>query len=230
MKILCPSCHVPVAADDVNLATGLAKCRTCNNVFRLDEIPELAAPAARPRPRVERPRSVMTTDANGELTLQYRWFSWKYVLMTVFCVFWDGFLVFWYAVAFSTRNPLLILFPIIHVAAGIFITYVTIAGYVNTTTVRIDGSRLRVRHHPLPFGRSVDLGIVEVRQLFCEEKISRGRNGWSYSYNLNALMHDGTRRKLVANLDTPELPLYLEQNAEAWLRIRDEPVAGELAR
>jgi hypothetical protein len=219
-----------VAAEDVNLGTGLARCRTCNNVFRFDNAPELAASTARARPRVEKPRSVVTTDANGELTVQYRWFSLKYIFLTIFCLFWDGFLVFWYAIALRGGNPIMILFPIIHVIAGIVITYATVAGYVNTTTLQIDGSRLRVRHHPLPWGRAVELGAGDVKQLFCEEKISRGRNGPSYTYNLNALLRNGTRKKVISGLDTADLPLYLEQHCEEWMRITDEPVAGELAR
>ncbi|HKP76650.1 MAG TPA: hypothetical protein VJT67_14065 [Longimicrobiaceae bacterium] len=231
MKILCPACRVPVAADDVNLETGLAKCRTCNNVFRFDDLPELAPSTVRARPKAEKPRSVVTTEANGELVVQYRWFSAKYLLLLFFCLFWDGFLVFWYAMALGGGGGLVfLLFPLIHVAAGIAITYATIAGFVNTTTVRIDGSRLSVRHHPLPWGRPVELGIVEVKQLFCEEKLNRGRNGVSYTYNLNALLHDGVRKKLVSGLDTPEIPMYLEQHAEEWMKIRDEPVVGELPR
>lgn len=230
MKIVCPNCRVPVAAEDVNLGTGLAKCRTCNNVFRFDTDPELAPSSARARPKVDRPRSVVVADANGALTVQYRWFSLKYVFLAFFCLFWDGFLIFWYAVALPSRNPVMILFPIIHVLAGIAITYATIAGFVNTTTLQIDGGRLRVSHHPLPWGRPVELGASDVKQLFCEEKISRGRNGVSYTYDLNALLRNGTRKKVIAGLDTADLPLYLEQHCEEWMRITDQPVAGELAR
>ncbi|SOD02176.1 hypothetical protein SAMN05216486_10287 [bacterium JGI 053] len=227
MKILCPSCRVPVAAEDIALDTGLAKCRTCNNVFRFADDPALTA---RPRPVVGKPRSVVTSDAGVALTVDYRWFSPKYILMVFFCLFWDGFLVFWYAMAAADRNVIGLLFPILHVAVGIAATYATIAGLVNTTTLRIDGYRLRVTHHPLPWVRGVDLGIGDVQQLFCDERIIRGRYGASYAYDLNALLRDGSRRKVLANLDTPELPLYLEQHAEEWMGIQDEPVAGELTR
>ncbi|HEX8904790.1 MAG TPA: hypothetical protein VF771_08120 [Longimicrobiaceae bacterium] len=230
MKIVCPNCRVPVAAEDVDLGTGLAKCRTCNNVFRFDTDPELAASPAKQRPPVEKPRSIVIVDANGELTVNYRWFSPKYIFMTIFCIFWDGFLVFWYAIALGTRNPIMILFPILHVLAGIFITYVTIAGYVNTTTLQINDRRLRVQHHPLPFGRVLELSVGDVKQLFCDETVTRGRSGYSYSYNLNALLQNGTRKKVLANLDNTDLPLYLERYCEAWMRITDQPVAGELAR
>lgn len=231
MKINCPECRVPVAAEDVNLETGLAKCRTCNNVFRFADAPELAPQqAVRARPPVEKPRSVVAFERDGVLTLEYRWFTLKYIFLTFFCLVWNGFLVFWYAIALRTGSAMMLLFPLIHVAAGLFITYVTIVGYVNTTTVEIDRSRIRVRHHPLPWGRRVELGAADVAQLFCQEKISRGRNGVTYTYDLVAVMRGGTRKKVISGLDYAELPLYLEQHAEAWLKIRDEPVQGELAR
>lgn len=230
MKILCPSCRVPVAAEDIALDTGLAKCRTCNNVFRFDNAPELAAPKVRPRTNVGKPRSVVSTEADGGLTVHYRWFSPKYLFLAFFCLFWDGFLVFWYALALPSGNPVMIFFPLLHVAVGIGLTYATLAGFVNTTTLRLDPWRLRVHHHPLPWGRPVELEIGEVKQLFCDEKITRGKNGPSYTYNLNALLRDGSRRKVIGGLDTADLPLYLEQHAESWMRIEDEPVAGELPR
>jgi len=230
MKILCPSCRVPVAAEDIALDTGLAKCRTCNNVFRFADDPALAAPAARARPPAGRPRSVATWEDAGGLTVQYRWFSPKYLFMAFFCLFWNGFLVFWYAMALASGDVIGLVFPILHVAAGIFITYMTIAGFVNTTTLRIDPWRLRVSHHPLPWGRPVELEVGDVQQLFCDEKVSRGRNGPSYTYNLNALLRDGTRRKVISGLDAAELPLFLEQHAEEWMGIQDEPVRGELPR
>lgn len=230
MKIICPSCRVPVAAEDVALETGLAKCRTCNNVFRFDDLPELARALARPRPRAEKPNSVVTWDDGYGLTLQYRWFSPKYVLLALFCLFWDGFLVLWYTMAIGGGELLMTIFPILHVLAGIGITYWTLAGLVNTTTVMIDGSRLRVTHHPLPWGRPVELQLYEVKQLFCQEKAQSGDSGPTYTYDLSALLQTGERRKLVSGLDTPAIPLYLEQHAEEWLQIRDEPVAGELPR
>jgi hypothetical protein len=230
MKILCPSCRVPVAAEDIALDTGLAKCRTCNSVFRFDNLPELAVPAAPPRQHVARPRSVATWEDAGGLTVQYRWFSQKYIFLAIFCLFWDGFLVFWYLMAWGSGETVMMLFPLLHVAAGIALTYTTIAGFVNTTTLRIDPWRLQVAHHPIPWGRPVKLEVGDVQQLFCDEKVTRGKNGPSYTYNLNALLRDGTRRKVISGLDSAELPIFLEHHAEEWMGIRDEAVAGELRR
>ncbi len=230
MKIPCPECRVPVAADDVNLSTGLAKCRTCNNVFRFDNHPELAAAPARRRPLAAKPPSVAVSDFAGELTIRYRWFSPKYIFLTFFCIIWNGFLLFWYGMALAAGNLLMLAFPLLHVAAGVWLTYMTIAGYLNTTTVTIDGSRLSVKHGPVPWPGNLTLSTLEVQQLFCEEKISRGKNGPSYSYNLVALLLNGGRKKIVSGLDTPEVPVWLEQHAEQWMNIQDEAVVGEFAR
>ena len=231
MKVVCPNCRVPVAAEDIDLSSGLAKCRTCNNVFRIAEAaPELAAAPARVRPDVERPANITLAQSAEGLAIDYRWFTPKYLFLALFCLIWDGFLVTWYGLAVGSGNWLVLVFPILHVAAGIAITYVTIAGFLNTTSVRISRDRLRVWHHPIPVGRAVDLAIGDVKQLFCEEKRYRSKYGWRYSYDLMAVLGGGTRKRLLANIATPQLPTYLEQHAEAWLGIRDEPVVGEYWR
>jgi predicted Zn finger-like uncharacterized protein len=230
MKIVCPSCRVPVAADDVAADTGLARCRTCNHVFRPGGDAALAEPAAPPRPTARKPRSVATSDAAGELTVKYRWFSPDYLFLAFFCVIWDGFLVSWYASVLPRGEWAPLLAPLLLVAVGIVITYSTLAHFVNTTTLRIDGSRLRVTHHPLPWWRPVELEVGDVQQLFCDRRSSRGLDSPAYTYTLNALLRDGTRLKVVTGVDSAALPLYLEQHAEAWMGIRDEPVAGELPR
>ena len=231
MHLTCKSCQTPIPADDVNLDTGLAKCRACNAVFRFDDDPMLAVGGPRPREKMKAPQSVTQESLGGQLVFRHRWFSWKIVFMTFFCVVWDGFLVFWYAMAFAGDAPLLFkLFPILHLAVGVGITYYTIAGYVNTTTVTLDRGRLTVRSGPLPWPGNLDIDTGRFRQLYCEEKVSRGRNGVSYTYDLKAVMADGGRLKIVSGLDSPDVPLYLEQQMEEWLRIRDEPVRGELRR
>ncbi|MET0398886.1 MAG: hypothetical protein ABW277_18990 [Longimicrobiaceae bacterium] len=231
MQLTCKSCRSPIAADDVNLDNGLAKCRACNAVFRFDDDPMLAVGATRPRERMKPPRSLAQETAGGRVTFRHRWFSPKFLFLVFFCVFWDGFLVFWYTLAIAGDAPLVFkLFPLIHVTVGAVLTYYTIAGFVNTTTVMLDRGHLSVRHGPLPWPGKLDVDTSRFRQLYCEEKVSRGKNGVSYTYDLKAVMSDGERRKIVSGLDSPDVPLYLEQQMEEWLKIRDEPVHGELRR
>jgi len=222
MKIDCPSCRVPVAAGDVNLATGFAKCRTCNSVFRFE--------APRARPLAGKPQNLVMQQANGEMVVQFRWFSWKYLFLAFFCVMWFGFLAFWYLLALNVGSRMMLLLPLLHVAVGLFLAYSTVAGFINTTTLRIAGGRLSVRHQPLPWPGAVNLSTADVQQLYCEEKIVQIKGGTRRVYSLSALLRDGKRKKVVRDVDSPDLPIFLEQHAEAWMKIADAPVAGELAR
>lgn len=232
MQIACRSCRTPVPADDVHLDTGLAKCRACHAVFRFDDDPALAGGGARrPRERTQAPSSVTRDTFGGQVTFRHRWFSPKFLFLTLFCVVWDGFLVVWYVMAFAGDAPLAFkLFPLLHLAVGVGLTYYTVAGYVNTTTVTLDRGHLGVRHGPLPWFGNLEMDAGRLRQLYCEEQVTRGRNGPRHSYHLKAVTRDGGRIRVVSGLDSPDVPLYLEQELEEWLKIRDEPVRGELAR
>jgi hypothetical protein len=96
--------------------------------------------------------------------------------------------------------------------------------------VRLDRSRLVVWIHPLPTRKRVEVATADIRQLFCREQINRGRYGPYSTYDLMVETRDGSRLKLLSGIDSPQLPLFLEQHAEAWLGIRDAPVPGELPR
>ena len=44
------------------------------------------------------------------------------------------------------------------------------------------------------------------------------------------MLRDGDEKKLISNLDSADVGLFLEQQVEDLLKIQDQPVAGELAR
>jgi hypothetical protein len=129
----------------------------------------------------------------------------------------------------DTPLPALV-FPIFHVIIGAALTYYTVAGFVNTTTVELDRSHLTIRHAPLPWRGGLDLDVSALRQLYCEEHLHRSKNGPRPSYTLSAVLKDGSKKKLLADLDEADVPRYLEQQVEAWLGLRDAPVAGQMTR
>jgi len=229
MNIACPSCRTPVDARDIDRATSLARCRVCDSRFSYATAPATGSAPRRWAP-VGQPRNVVMGERGGELTITWRWYSPKYIVTALFCVIWFGLLAVVYGIAIANRNPYLLVLPVLHVVLGALMAYGTLGGFLNTTTVRIDGSRLRVRHHPLPWPGNADYPIARVRQLYCQQTITRRRSGTYYGYSLRALMHDGTRATIIDGVDTPELPLFLEQHAEAWMRIPDARVPGEMVQ
>lgn len=231
MDIVCPSCRTPIAAADISRMTGLARCRMCGSQVSLFTPPAPAtAPPRRWAPPAGTPRNVVMSERGGELTIAWRWYSPKYVVTAVFCVIWFALLAGVYGIAIANRNPYLLVLPIVHVVLGALMAYGTLGGFLNTTTIRIDGSRLSVRHRPLPWPGNAEYSIAQVQQLFCQQMITRRRSGIYQSYSLHALMYDGTRRTIIDGADTPDLPLFLEQHAEAWMKIPDARVPGEMVQ
>lgn len=233
MKLSCPWCRRPVPAGDVDLSTGLARCGGCGTVFRFDTAPEVApAPPRRPRALAEQPASVQVREEPGGVAFTCRWFWWKYVAVAPFALGWDAGMWEWYRDVLRDGNVamarVMAVFGIGHAAIAIALTYAIIAGFVNATTLRISRGWLSVRHHPLPWAGGLRIPAEAIAQLCV---VQRTRRGWamSYGYDLVALLRDGSRRRIMASIDHAGVALFLEERAEAWMGIADQPVEGELA-
>lgn len=225
-QITCPQCNQAIEASGVNLDIGTAVCQSCNAVFNLGQ---QAGGASQPaKPDVQMPKKVTVTDLGDRLILSWRWFSAKMFFLIPFVIFWDGFLVFWYFMAFTQEDtPLMMkLFPIIHLLVGVGLTYYVIAGILNTTTVRVNVHELIVKHSPIPWpGKKLD--PARIQQLFCKEKVNRSKNGTHITYQLHAATIDGDKTKLISGLEDAEQALAMERKLEDWLGLEDQHVAGE---
>lgn len=235
----CPTCGSPLRESDISRETMAGRCPACNTLVDLQAAGLAAPPPAladgelgesREMMPVPMPARVHVETRGRDLVIVRRWFSWAYLLLTVFCVMWFGFLVTWYGIAFATDAPLLFkLFPLVHVAAGLFIAYLTLTGFVNRTRFTVERDHLTVRHGPLPWPGNLDVSTLQLEQLFCTQKISRGRNGTTVRYNVEALTKDGRHLKVVSGLDTREQALFIEQTLESHLGIKNRRVRSEMA-
>lgn len=238
LTLECPSCgaRARYSVDD-----PILRCDYCGNqhIFRLPTthgskgISQPVAPATRGAPSqrslIPRPREV-TIQMTGEgLILRWRWFSVKYIGLAFFCVAWDAFLCFWYSMAFGGSGApwIMFVFPVAHVAVGVSLTYYTLAGLLNITTLKLNGEQFVIQHDPVPWPGEVKVPITSLEQLYCKEKRHSSDNGASYTYQLCALLKDGRKLDLVSSLDSPDIAVFLEQQIETWLKITDQPVAGE---
>ncbi|WP_020534570.1 hypothetical protein [Lewinella cohaerens] len=167
---------------------------------------------------------------NFELAISYRWRNPIAYFLIFFCLFWDGFLVMWYGIGLSTGGEMpamFFLFPLIHVAVGVGLTYYTICLFVNKTLIRADQRTLSVKHTPLPWPRgNKEIKVRDLQQLFVREKT--GNKGHKY-HVLSAQLMDGKSVTLLPNVSsTPEELLHLERSIEDYLGIPDQPVIGEI--
>lgn len=56
----------------------------------------------------------------------------------------------------------------------------------------------------------------------------RSRSGGSATYEIHAITHSGRTIKPVSGLESSEQALFIEQEIEKHLNIKDTPVKGEL--
>lgn len=234
----CRNCGATIDSRDVHEDLAIAKCRYCNTVMDLarrgqDDAPAQAAPARRERPAVPIPERFKVDQQGGKLTIEWRWFNATFIFLLFFCGFWDSFLVVWYTTAMSSGDAPLIMFvfPLIHVAVGVGLSWYTLAGLLNRTRIEVEQGTLRIRHFPLPWPGNREIPVGDLSQLFCDESVHRNKNSTTYTYNLHAMLRSGGRKlKLIGRLEKPELALFLEQKLESHLGIRDVPVQGELSK
>ena len=112
---------------------------------------------------------------------------------------------------------------------GLGFLYRGIAGVVNATTISADEKWLKVHHSPLPWFPAPTIDSSSIEQLFVSEGFTETRDGNKTPYYiLNAVLRDNSFKQLSNSLPTIEPALFLEQEFERTLRIRDRPVAGEV--
>ena len=220
--LTCPSCGAMTRTDAI---TNRLVCEYCGNehIVRVE-------PLSVVKPEIPQPGNVLVENDPQVARLVQRWFSLKYIPMAIFAVVWDGFLFFWYSLALGSGAPLMmILFPVLHVAVGIWITYSTAAGFINRTVLEVSRDEVAVWFEPLPWIGEKTLKTKELKQFFCKEKIVHSKNGASTNYELYAVTTGNQQVKLLGNLDNPDTAMFFEQQLERWLKIDDRPVSGEMS-
>jgi hypothetical protein len=177
------------------------------------------------------PERLEVEETPREIMIKYRWFQPVAYFLVFFCLLWDGFLVFFYSTMFADNDTptFAVLFPLLHVAVGIGLTWYTLALFVNKTHILITKHELSIQHKPLPmffFKKNVRLDRAEVQQVYIKEVESRGKNRVSYSYDLLYLDKDSRSKKILNESDS-EIAMYIRRKIEKYFGIEPKPIEGE---
>ena len=234
MQIKCAKCGSLLRAEDVNLDALLGKCRACNEVFSIaDQAPFTPLMARKLKTDVAMPSKFRVEGDVSGLTISYRWFTPAAFFLLFFCIGWDSFLVFWYAMALGhgagPMQWIAIVFPIAHVAVGVGLSWLVLAMFLNTTTIRVNYEQLTIRSGPVPFFGNKRLAAADIQQLYCDESVTRNENTTSRQFLVNVRTIDGRKIKLITGLNERDQALFIEQQIERFLDIKDEPMPGELS-
>jgi len=231
-ELRCRCCGALLTGENVDLGLRIARCGHCDAVFALDR-PDgggSAQPATPERPEVPMPGAIQVEVFGDSLEIRRRWFGCAAIFLIVFAVFWNGFMIVWHSIAMATGMFVMSAFGLIHTAVGIGVGYLALAMILNTTTIKVDRGMLTVSHGPLPWPGAKSLPIHEIKQFFCRETVHHGKNGTSYTYEVRYVTQTGSKEKLLTGLSNSDQALFIEQQIERHLGIKDEAVHGELSR
>jgi hypothetical protein len=162
----------------------------------------------------------LINDADG-VTIRKVWRTWLVAPLAIFAIFWDGFLFFWYSQAISQPSMelklMILFFPLIHVAAGVGITYYVIASLFNKTDVVISLSGIKVSTYPFPWFGSKEVKREEITDIIVRERIgNRNRRTYAIMY----VDFSKKERKLIASIPESDQAEFIEQTIRDTTGIR----------
>ncbi len=230
-ELRCKSCGATIRPDSIIIRLSMARCDHCGAVFAISGLPTPDDGIAKqPRIKVPMPRGLVVEDFGNSLEIRRRWFHALFIFLAFFCVFWNGFMIVWHSIALASGMWFMSLFGLLHTAVGIGLAWYTLAGFLNTTTIRARGGLIEITTGPIPWWGNTTLTAADIDQLYCKEKVSHGKNGTSCSYQVLVVTKANVRKPLLKGLPEADQALFIEQELERFLNIEDRPVRGEVSR
>jgi hypothetical protein len=216
----CIHCQAVIDPATVDMERELATCGRCGRLMDLRNLRAAAAPVARPsgprnRPTLELPMG-MSVETGAGVVIRRRWLRRKHWFLLVLFGPPAAYVAYlWATVGASVWLVIGTLFVVSW-------NYNLVVMFVNSTVLSVDANRVLVRHGPLPslFGRSTTIERSDITQLYSAK--------YGALYAVEAKLKSGKTQRLVAPLVAPEQALFIEQQVERALGLKDVAVAGEL--
>ena len=230
MKIVCPSCKKPIPGADIDISGGRALCRPCGEVVPIGDgnaavaatalsdalaILDATPPTALAR---FRPADFRMTESHTDKRWQFKLSPNRLAAVPLagFAAVWNTFLFFWYWIALKGGaggfglNSLMLVVPLLHVAAGIFISYKAAVGLLNTTRIELSESEFKVLQGPIPGKKMIESAGAVLR--FEPSRNTRSLNnnrGTMTRWQINLLTDDERAISLPLDLASEEHAAYL---------------------
>ncbi len=200
-------------------------CKNCGSVFNCKD--ELSKVSNNMRDDIKLPDGIKIKKDISGLNIERRWLNSKYGFLAFFTVIYG----FYFFDNITSPTPRITSPPSVQALAGVALTYIALSGCINRTNIIVNPQLLIIKHGPIPARGNKHLNAGELKQLYSRERVGYTRNrSPNYSYELHAETKSGKDIKLLTGLENKEQVLYIEQEIERFLRVKDEPVRGEIPR
>ncbi|MEJ7596155.1 MAG: hypothetical protein WKF77_32000 [Planctomycetaceae bacterium] len=187
------------------------------------------------------PERLQVDESGSELRISWSWFNPGGLFFLVFGVCACGLVFAFLRPAGDQKMPMegwLVLGPI--ALAAFVITYISLAGLLNRTTVRVNHHQLTLRIGPLPWVGNLTVDSNCIDQLYCTEVKKVFRNDQHldrpagiqthYSYSVHFVTKANRRHVLTSAIREQDQALFLEQKIEEFLGIEDRRMEAEISR
>ncbi len=183
------------------------------------------------RPIIPQPDQMSLEQTSHGIIITRYWRSLRGWLVILFSILWIGLFVGLRSLTAGMTDPTVtLMMPLMHTTLGIGICYILLAHFINRTRITVSQSQITVAHSPLPWPGGCTMTTSRIEQLFCKEVRRRTNQGLQRRYQVWVVLTDGSQSKLVDLGLVPERALYVEQQIEMALNIRDREIPDELPR
>ncbi len=229
-QLKCPKCEELVVAENINISKAIAKCSNCSSVFSFDHSTRYPY---RNKPEVFQPEGIEMLRLRNELDIDFKWRNSKSMsgFFIFFAIFWNVMLLPFIGVAIMSGQMAFLLGISAHLLVGIGMLYHSISIILNTTFISIDKYDLIVEHRPLKhfFHRDRHIACNDIDQLYVKKYVAgKTNNEVRYAHKIVVILKNGDELDLIKGIRNKEKALYIEQEIELFLQIKDRPVEGEV--
>lgn len=229
-KINCPSCNNEVGYADINIDRAIAKCSECSTVFSFDG--DNTPIANRNKPEVFQPEGIEILHLMSELVIDFKWRKTKPLsgFVVMFAIIWNAILLPFIISAVLSGQFIMLLMISLHLAVGLgFIVHI-ITTLFNTTYITVDDKELAIENRPIkiPFVKDHYISVDKIEQLYVKKYVASRTNGVAnYAFSVNAKLRGQADISIIKGLKKENKALYIEQEIELYLDIKDQAVKGE---
>lgn len=234
LELECTSCGSVISNENININTSLAKCTSCNSVFKIGEDDFFKSTVRRGRPEMIMPEGTDVLTLPNSLDIQIDWLKSQprasITFLTFFTVIWNGFIGIMAGSFIMSGMISELLFLSIHLLVGLGLLYYIMTVYLNYTDVIVTDKFLEISHRPIkiPFSSKKRIANSDIDQLYVTRYVaSKTNNNPNYAYALWARLKNNKKIKLVKGMNK-ETQLYLEQEIERFINIEDQFVSQSI--
>lgn len=235
LELNCEECGREISGQDININSTLAKCPNCGTVhFIEDKAFFLGDRHNRPEMMIPEGTEVLHLPSSLDIRIRKYHASPKtsFSFKVFFTLFWNVSLFFALGMILSAGVGAVALFLGAHIAVGIVMLLNLLETFINHTDVIVDDYDLSISNSPISgfWNREKRIPKNEIDQLYVSRYVSSKTNNVpNYAYALYAVLKNGQKIKLIKGMNK-QTQLYIEQEVERYLSIKDRRVPDEIIK